>query len=73
MDIRINIDLNGVLDKKISQIILTENTTIKEMIDNLGIDDNMIGIITVNGTRAMEDYKLCDGDDVIFISPILGG
>ena len=49
-------------------------TTLQEVVDMSGIDKSMWEYaITVNGRGVSRAHALEDGDEVIFISPFVGG
>ena len=49
------------------------NTTIKEIINDLGIPEDQAAIIFVNSRHAKLDQKLYEGDIVAFFPPVGGG
>ncbi|RMF91947.1 MAG: MoaD/ThiS family protein [Candidatus Schekmanbacteria bacterium] len=49
------------------------NTTIKSLLDNLGIPVEETKIIIVNGVHAELDTVLKDGDRVAIFPPVAGG
>ena len=49
-------------------------TTLQELVDQSGIDKSMWEYaITVNGTGVSRSYALKEGDEVLVISPFVGG
>jgi sulfur carrier protein ThiS len=48
--------------------------TLQELVDQSGIDNSMWEYaITVNGKGVLRSYALEDDDEVVFISPFVGG
>lgn len=50
-----------------------ERTLIKDIVQDLGIDENDIAILLKNGISAKMDYEPLDGDTLSIFPPIGGG
>lgn len=75
---KIQVELHAVLrdllpDGK-GDVELRDSATINDILDHLGIDEEMRELITVNGEQA-QDYgvTLSDGDSVEIFPPVMGG
>ncbi|HCJ09667.1 MAG TPA: hypothetical protein DHW14_00675, partial [Clostridiales bacterium] len=47
--------------------------TADELRKTLGIPDDEVFIVIVNGRRVKADYPLAPGDEVTFVPPVAGG
>ena len=52
---------------------ISENATLGDLIDRLGIPKSKIGLVTVQGSLAKVDHPLTHGDDVRIYRPVFGG
>lgn len=51
---------------------LLEGITLRQVVAEVGIAENELGMVLVNGCHAPMEQALCDGDS-IFLFPLLGG
>lgn len=54
-------------------ISLDESAVVNDLIDLLGLEKSLIGIITINNVQADFDSKLKNGDQVNLLSQMFGG
>jgi molybdopterin synthase sulfur carrier subunit len=52
---------------------LDKDTTIEELVKELGLPEDVPKIVIVNGTHAEFDYVLKDGDTLSVFPPLAGG
>ena len=62
---------NGRFD--ISEMDLTEGTSIQDLIDHLGIEKKDAAILFINGVHAELNSVINEGDDVAIFTPVGGG
>lgn len=62
---------NGRFD--ISEMDLTEGTSIQDLIDHLGIEKKDAAILFINGVHAELNSVINEGDDVAIFPPVGGG
>ena len=53
--------------------VLEQAVTVKDIIEELGLPDNIHKVIVVNGTHPKEDYVLQGGDVLSIFPPLAGG
>ncbi|MGB9661295.1 MAG: MoaD/ThiS family protein [Moorellaceae bacterium] len=76
---RVKVKLLGVLSfaypafGKFRYIELEEGKTIKELQERLGLPDNMVCLVSVNGKMVGEEYRPVEGDEVVFFPAASGG
>jgi molybdopterin converting factor small subunit len=58
---------------KNGSIYLEEGSTIQNLLDKLGIPEQMTRVILVNGIRPKEGANLQEGDVVAIFPPLAGG
>ncbi len=58
---------------ELSYITLSENATVKTVLDRIGIKELNYMMILVNTKRSWVDNKVKDGDTVHIFSPVGGG
>ncbi len=52
---------------------LPDNATVGDLVDHLGIRENEVKIVYVNGRARAAVYRLSDGDEVGIFPPVGGG
>ena len=52
---------------------LSEGTSVGQVLDRLGIPQDIPTIILVNGAQKNRDHVLCNGDELTVFPPIAGG
>lgn len=52
---------------------LADGATVADLITQLGLTRSEVGVISVDGVYCYENNVLCDGAQIVFISPIAGG
>ena len=57
---------------KEAQKDFTEHITLVQVVEELGIAENEVGMVLVNGRHALMGQELCDGQ-LIALFPMLGG
>ncbi|MFH1489146.1 MAG: MoaD/ThiS family protein [Pseudomonadota bacterium] len=61
-------------DGKSSEMMeIHEGTRVRDIIDRLGIPENAVKILFLNGIHAKEEDRLKDGDRLAIFPPIAGG
>jgi len=59
--------------KKRAKVTVKKGALVDELLDKLGIPQNMTNVITVNGVHRSAKTELNDGDIVSIFPPIAGG
>jgi sulfur carrier protein ThiS len=59
---------SGILVKE-----LPEEASVSTLLNLLGFDCELVGLVTVNGRQAKPDFRLKDGDSLELFSPMSGG
>ena len=67
-----------VIESDWLEIELPENTTLTDLNERLDLEfPQLFGLrsllMSVNGEKVSQDYKLCDGDQVFLIPVVAGG
>jgi sulfur carrier protein ThiS len=70
IQVKISADLRNI---KIQTIELAEGSDAKLLIQQLGIPDEEVGVLSINGRQATFDQLLFPGDVVHIVPPIGGG
>ena len=52
---------------------LKEDVTLEQLVKELGLPEERVKVIFVNGTVRQNDYRLTDGDEVGIFPPVGGG
>lgn len=65
--------LAGYLPKNDEFLEIHENTTVEKLIRELGIPDELVKLIFINGKRQDISYRLKQGDRVGLFPPVGGG
>jgi sulfur carrier protein ThiS len=52
---------------------LAEEITVDTLLTQLDFNNELVGLVTVNGRQAGIDFKLKDGDSLELFSPMSGG
>ena len=73
IDLRLFVTLSGYLPENNERLEIHENTTVEKLILDLGIPDDLVKLIFVNGKRQDRSYKLKHGDRVGLFPPVGGG
>ncbi|MFA5902687.1 MAG: MoaD/ThiS family protein [Desulfobacula sp.] len=73
IDLRLFVTLSGYLPENNERLEIHENTTVEKLISDLGIPDDLVKLIFVNGKRQDRAYKLKHGDRVGLFPPVGGG
>lgn len=63
----------GPSGETVSILDVPEKGTVHELLDRLGIPDDVERIILLNGRPAAEDSTLKEGDRVVLFPPAAGG
>lgn len=61
-------DSSGIIIKELS-----EEASVSTLLALLGFDNELVGLVTVNGRQAKPDFRLKDGDSLELFSPMSGG
>jgi len=72
MEIRLNLSLIEYTNKKEIKITLKEDKPLLEILNELGIPENQIGMVIKNGKWAPKSCSVSD-DDVVELFPQLQG
>ena len=65
--------LSGYLPENNERLEIHEDTTVEKLIMNLGIPDEHVKLIFINGKRRDRAYLLKQGDRVGLFPPVGGG
>jgi molybdopterin converting factor small subunit len=52
---------------------MADGSTVTQLVDALGVPDELANIVIVSGENTDQAHKLKDGDHVILIPPLAGG
>lgn len=52
---------------------MADGSTVMQLVDALGVPDELANIVIVSGENTDQAHKLKDGDHVILIPPLAGG
>lgn len=55
------------------ELNMREGATVQEVIDHLGLPEESVHVLFVNGRARPRDWKLTDGDEIGIFPPIGGG
>lgn len=55
-----------------SSLTVEPGRTVREVIEDLGLDPDLVAIVMVNGRQKFKSYRLQDGDHVKLV-PMVGG
>jgi thiamine biosynthesis protein ThiS len=55
-----------------SSVTVESGRTVMEVIEELGLDPDLVAIVMVNGRQKFKSYRLQDGDSVKLV-PMVGG
>jgi thiamine biosynthesis protein ThiS len=55
-----------------SSLTVESGRTVREMIEELGVDPDLVAVVMVNGRQKFKSYQLQDGDNVKLV-PMVGG
>ncbi|OGR34924.1 MAG: molybdopterin synthase sulfur carrier subunit [Desulfobacula sp. RIFOXYB2_FULL_45_6] len=73
IDLRLFVTLSGYLPKNNECLEIHEGTTVEKLIKDLGIPDELVKLIFINGKRQDRMYPLKQGDRVGLFPPVGGG
>ncbi len=73
IDLKLFVTLSGYLPGKNESLEIHEKTTVEKLILDLGIPDESVKLIFINGKRQDRMYQLKDGDRVGLFPPVGGG
>ena len=73
IDLRLFATISGYLPGKNECHEIDEDTTIAKLIQDLGIPDELVKLIFINGKRQDRSYKLKHEDRVGLFPPVGGG
>ncbi len=73
IDLRLFVTLSGYLPENNESLEIHGDTTVEKLIMNLGIPDELVKLIFINGKRRDRAYLLKDGDRVGLFPPVGGG
>jgi len=71
----VQLTLVGLLKKYVpaeSFASVESGRTVAEVIEELGLDPDLVAVVMVNGRQKFKSYRLQDGDDVKLV-PVVGG
>ena len=60
-------------DSHIFKLDLAHPSTVKQVVQKLGIPSTLGRLTLVNGRHAQDDTELASGDTVVFLTPLEGG
>lgn len=60
-------------DKKKETLEVQEDTSVKTLLDQIGVSLEDVAILLVNGIRTPPETKLKDGDTISLFPPVGGG
>jgi molybdopterin converting factor small subunit len=82
-DVLVTVSLHDVLRDKIKRDLISPGSTLScwmqslssvdDLILELGLQREDVGLIVINGRQSDLDTKLSDGDKVMLFSPMCGG
>lgn len=55
-----------------SSFLIKPGRTVMEVIEELGLDPDLVAVVMVNGRQRFKTYRLQDGDSVKLV-PLVGG
>lgn len=55
------------------EFLLPAEASVRQLLQDLGLEHRFVGLVVVNGQQANKDYSLQDGDRVELFSPMSGG
>lgn len=55
------------------EIEIPKKTTIRDLLLDMGVNPQLVPIAIVNGRRSSISDEVCDGDEVLLMSPVAGG
>jgi sulfur carrier protein ThiS len=61
-------ETSGIIRKE-----LPEEASVKTLLSLIGFDNELVGLVIVNGRQAKLDFRLKDGDSLELFSPMSGG
>lgn len=73
IDLRLFVTLSGYLPENNERLEIHEDTTVEKLIMNLGIPDELVKLIFINGKSRDRAYLLKQGDRVGLFPPVGGG
>jgi len=73
IDLRLFVTLSGYLPENNECLEIHENTTVEKLIRDLGIPDELVKLIFINGKRQDKTYHLKQEDRVGLFPPVGGG
>lgn len=73
IDLRLFVTLSGYLPENNECLEIHEGTTVDKLIRDLGIPDELVKLIFINGKRQDKAHHLKQGDRVGLFPPVGGG
>jgi len=73
IDLNLFVTLSGYLPEHNECFEIHEDTTVEKLIQDLGIPDELVKLIFINGKRRDRTYTLKQGDRVGLFPPVGGG
>lgn len=73
IDLNLFVTLSGYLPEHSKCFEIHEDTTVEKLIRDLGIPDELVKLIFINGKRQDRNYVLKQGDRVGLFPPVGGG
>ncbi|BAF58678.1 MAG: MoaD/ThiS family protein [Pelotomaculum sp.] len=58
---------------KLRPVELSEGATVKDLRERLALPESKVHFVSVNGNMVGEDYRLAEGDEVVFFPAASGG
>lgn len=73
IELKLFVTLAKYLPQKPEAYPVGDGTTVGQLIKDLGIPDDIVKLIFVNGRKQERSYCLCQGDRVGIFPPVGGG
>lgn len=73
IDLRLFVTLSGYLPENNECLKIHEGTTVDKLIRDLGIPDELVKLVFINGKREDKAYQLKHGDRAGLFPPVGGG
>ncbi len=73
LKLKVKEDLLEKINKEHLAVDLPEKADVFALLDLIGLDQSLVGLIIVNKKQADLTYKLADGDIIELFSPMSGG
>ena len=55
------------------EVSLEDGSTLSQLLERVGLERSDLSLVVLNGSQAIADVPLNDGDQVMLIPPVIGG